>query len=246
MRTTSYNSAKEIKIGILLVVFTVSVFTAIRVKELQVNETTDANQTRSGQISIDNTSIPAMPTPGARLIDEPAPKLEPLIKATEYKAAKFVETEMAIEKERFLNSNNGAVEAEPWISIPEYKASDFVNAEMAIESERFLNSNNEAVEAESVLSTESWMNSEYNARTFVEADMRNEIEKFQNSNAVAEDVLLIEPLMAALEYKPAIFVEAEITHEIEKWMGTETYWVGNFTPDINAQTTQNESKLSFE
>jgi len=110
MKTTSYNATKELKIGILVIVFSVSVFTAVRVKELQLNEATEAVHTQSTLISDNNSNAPLVTTPGARLIDEPALKIEPLIEAVKYKAAKFVETEMAIEKESFLNSNNNTAE----------------------------------------------------------------------------------------------------------------------------------------
>ena len=146
MKTTSYNATKELKIGILVIVFAVSVFTAVRVKELQLNEATDAVHTQSTLISDNNANAPLVTTPGARLIDEPALKIEPLIEAVEYKASKFVSNDMAIEKERFLNTNNGTSEVDSWINSAVYKAADFVNAEMAIEKESFLNSNNNTAE----------------------------------------------------------------------------------------------------
>jgi hypothetical protein len=238
MKTTSYNAAKELKIGTLVIVFAVSVFTAVRVKELQLNEATEAVHTQSTLISDNNTNAPLVTTPGARLIDEPVLKIEPLIKAVEYKAAKFVETEMAIEKESFLNINNGTAEAESWMNVTEYKAADFVNAEMTFEQENYLNSNNETVEAEPLTNV-----TEYKAADFVNAEMTFEQKNYLNSN---NETVEAEPLTNVTEYKPAKFVEAEMTHEIQKWMGTETYWTDNFMPDINTQTTQNESKLSIK
>src|SRR5665647_739783 len=151
MKTTSYNPEKEIRIGILVAVFAISIFTAVRVKELQLNDATYSRETRSSQILTNNANTSLMPILDARLIDEPVPEVESLIKSIEYKASEFVKAEIAAEGQRFMNSNE--VEAEPafgvetWMTAIEYKAADFVNAEMAIETERFLNENNEAVAA---------------------------------------------------------------------------------------------------
>ena len=90
MKTTSYNATKEIRIGILVAIFTISIFTAVRVKELQLTEATNSNATRSSQILTNNVNIPPMPIFDARLIEEPAPGFESLIKNIEYNASEFV------------------------------------------------------------------------------------------------------------------------------------------------------------
>ena len=152
MKTTSYNAEKEIRVGILVAVFAISIFTAVRVKELQLNEATNSNETRSSHILTNNVNSPSMPILDARLIDEPATEVASLMKNIEYKASEYVKAEIAAESQRFLNRNNEAVETEaalaiePWMTGNEYKAADFVNAEMALEAERFLNNNYEAVE----------------------------------------------------------------------------------------------------
>ena len=189
MKTTSYNAAKEIRIGILLVVFTLAVFTAFKVKELQVNDANNGELTRADRIAVNHTNFPTSPVLEAKLIEEPSLEVNAMMNNIEYNAQIFIEAEMAIESERFLNSNTEAVEAELALQIEalmkstEYNADEFVEADMAIESERFLNSNNEAVEAELALQIETLMkNTEYNAKEFVEAEITLEIENWMNSS----------------------------------------------------------------
>ena len=86
MKTTSYNAEKEIRIAILVAVFAISIFTAVRVKELQLNETTDFSEARSSQI-LTNGNVQMF---DARLIEESVPVVETLMKKTQYKAADFV------------------------------------------------------------------------------------------------------------------------------------------------------------
>ncbi len=112
MKTTSYNAEKEIRIGLLVAVFALSIFTAVRVKELQLNDATYLNETRSSQIMTNKANTPLMPILNARLIDEPATEVASLMKNIEYKASEYVKAEIAAERQRFLNSNNEAVEAE--------------------------------------------------------------------------------------------------------------------------------------
>ena len=136
MKTTSYNAEKEIRIGILVAVFAISIFTAVRVKELQLNDASNAYQTRSSHVLINKENSPSMPTLNAKLIEEPAPAVGALLKTTEYKATAYVESEMALERERFLTSNNEAADAElalqikPWMSATEYKRLCFANRSM--------------------------------------------------------------------------------------------------------------------
>ena len=200
MKTTSYNAEKEIRIGILVVVFAISIFTAVRVKELQLNEATNSNETRSSHILTNSVNTPTMPILDARLIDEPATEVASLMKDIEYKASEYIKAEIAEESHRFLNSE--AIETsftvEPWMIANEYKAADFVNAEMAIETERFLNGNDVPVE------TEAWMTAnEYKAADFVNAEMAIETERFLNGN---EATVEIEAWMTAIEYKAIDFV----------------------------------------
>ena len=177
MKTTSYNAEKEIRVGILVAVFAISIFTAVRVKELQLNEATNSNETRSSQILTNYANTPLMPVLDARLIDEPVPAVESLMKNIEYKASEFVKAEIAKESQRFLNDNEAAVEVEAWMTAIEYKAADFVNAEMALEADRFLNNNNEVFEAE------AWMTAiEYKATDFANAEIASEAERFLNNN----------------------------------------------------------------
>ena len=248
MKTTSYNAEKEIRVGILVAVFALSIFTAVRVKELQLNDATYSNETRSSQILTKNANTPPMPILDARLIDEPV-EVASLMKSIEYKASEYVKAEIAAESQRFLNSNNEAIEAEqaltvePWMTVNEYKAADFVNAEMAIEAERFLNRNDEVVETEAALAIEPWMTAnEYKAADFVNAEMTSETERFLNNNNVAveaEPALAIEAWMTAIEYKATDFVNIEMAGETERFLN-------NNNEAIEAGTTESESTLANE
>jgi len=222
MKTTSYNAEKEIKIGILVAVFAISIFTAVRVKELQLNDTLNADQTRSSHLLINKENIPAMPTLNAKLIEEPAPAVRALLKTTEYKATAYVESEMALERERFLTSNNEAADAElalqikPWMSATEYKASDYANAEMSIENEGFFSSENEAIEAELALQVKTLMTAtEYKATDYANADMELESEGFLISENESELALQIKSWMTATEYKATDYANADMAHESE-------------------------------
>ena len=229
MKTTSYNAEKEIKIGILVAVFAISIFTAVRVKELQLNDTTNADQIRSSQILINKSNIPSLPTLDARLIEEPVPAAV-MLKTTEYKASEYVESEMALEREKFLTSNNEAAYAElalqikPWMSATEYKAINYANAEMAIENERFFNVENEAIEAELALQVQSLMTAtEYKATEYANADMALESEGFlisENEAIEAELALQVKTWMTATEYKATDYANADMALESERFLNS--------------------------
>ena len=244
MKTTSFNAEKEIRIGILVAVFALSIFTAVRVKELQLTEATNSNETRSGQIMTNSTNTSSMPLFDARLIDEPVPEVEAMIKNIEYKASEFVKAEMASETEKFMNVNHTATEAEPaleaapWMTASEYKAADFVNAELAIESEKFLNGNDAANEAEPLIEVAPWMTAtEYKAADFANAEMTAESERFLNGNVATAEA---EPWMTANLYKATDFVNAELAAETERFL--------NGTDDevATAETSEDASILAIE
>ena len=252
MKTTSYNAEKEIRIGILVAVFAISIFTAVRVKELQLNEATNAELTRSSQILMNKENIPSMPTLDARLIEEPV-QATVFLKANKYKASEYVKSEMALERERFLNSNSDVADAElalqikSWMSAAEYKATDYANADMALESERFLNGENESIEAELALQVKSWMTAtEYKATDFANADMAYESEKilgYENEAIEAELALQIKSWMTAAAYKATDFVNAEMALESEKFLN------GNAPTNnevASAETAENGSTLAIE
>ncbi|MCX6237203.1 MAG: hypothetical protein NTY07_06530 [Bacteroidia bacterium] len=227
MKTTSHNAAKEIRIGILLVVFTMATFTAFKVKEIQVNDLENGELMRSGRIEVNQTGFMSLPVLDAKLIEEPVLEVEAWMNSDSYWGAetnkKAVEAELALQ-------------IEPLMKNTEYNAKEFVEAEMALEIENRMNSyeetNNEALEAELALQIEPLMkNTEYNAKEFVDAEMALEIQNRMNSNAgtnneavEAELALQIEPLMKNTEYNAKEFVEADMAIEIQSWMNNSEYW----------------------
>jgi hypothetical protein len=236
MKTTFYNAEKEIRIAILVAVFAISIFTAVRANELQLNETTDSAEAISTQILTNGTNLISLPIYEARLIEESVPVIETLIKNTQYKAADFVKAEIALEGEKFLGSNSRSEEAEPLMPVYEYKAADFVNAEMDKASEIFFNSNSETTEAEPLMTK-----IDYKAADFVNAQMAQESERFQNSNTQTEEseaVLTVEPLTFNYKYKAADFIEPEMAMETQRWNENESVEMPDFTPNIEVQTAQ--------
>ena len=90
----------------------------------------------------------------------------------EYNAANFVEEEMMLENENWINSENEAnVELLPLIK---YNAGEYINAEMEIENENWMNSNADTTIEK--VNTEIKDYIEYNAKVYVEADISLEIQ----------------------------------------------------------------------
>ena len=253
MKTTSYNPAKDLRIAVVVAVFALSIFSAVKVKELQTNNVINTDETRSNQVLINESGISSLPVLNARLIEDPAPVVTSFISKAQYRAADFVKAEMALEKQRFLNRKNESVEAvtdlEPRMIVIKYNAATFVEAEMTLESERFLNGISETSEMETAL--ESWMTvNKYNATAFAEAEMNQESERFLNSNllvsnefAQTEDAFAIEPWMNLKVYDAKEFVDSEIAIETEIWKTKNTIQTGNPTAEEHEKTNDDQVVL---
>jgi len=138
MKTTSYNTEKEIRLAILFVLFTIAIFTTIKVKELQLNEISNEEITGSGQMMINQVNYLSLPVLDARLVEEPALEIESWMTSNTY----------------FIGANTEeAVEAEPALEIESWMMHEAVlnNQQPAIDLI-------ETIEDESLLAIESWMN----------------------------------------------------------------------------------------
>ena len=72
MKTLSYNTEKEIRVGIMIIVIITALLTTFKIRELQVNNANSFESVRPGSIETTNT-LPMMPLADAKLIEEPAP-----------------------------------------------------------------------------------------------------------------------------------------------------------------------------
>jgi len=165
MKTTSYNTEKEIRLAILFVLFTIAIFTTIKVKELQLNEISNEEITGSGQMMINQVNYLSLPVLDARLVEEPALEIESWMTSNTYfigaNTEEAVEAEPALEIESWMTSNTyfiganteEAVEAEPALEIESWMMHEAVlnNQQPAIDLI-------ETIEDESLLAIESWMN----------------------------------------------------------------------------------------
>ena len=173
---------------------------------------------------------------------------EEIEESLEYNPAKFVEAEMATEKESLMNSEVVTIIEESL----EYNPEKFVEPEIAIEQESFANDNtetiNEALLAESAHQIEALVKeSTYNAEEFVEAEMAIEQESLTNDNTEtineaveAESAHQIDVLMNESEYNAEKFVEAEIELEIENVMTNEEFI------ELAEASTANEAEQQIE
>ena len=73
MKTITYNTEKEIRVGIMIAIFTVAIFATIKVREFQMKDTYMVEETRADRIEYIHSTIPVLPYADAKLIEEPAP-----------------------------------------------------------------------------------------------------------------------------------------------------------------------------
>ena len=71
MKTLSYHTEKEIRIGITIVVFIMAVFATIKVRELQLSEKNYAEGMSADRIELSPNNFSTMPVADAQLIEEP-------------------------------------------------------------------------------------------------------------------------------------------------------------------------------
>jgi hypothetical protein len=145
MKTTSYNTASEIRTGIILLVFATAIFAAFKVKELQVNETNGIERSSINRIVATRNSFSSSPVLDAKLIEVSAPEVKALMNKVEYNAQDYAEAEIDLEAQNWLNTNEVARDIEPLPGIEsmmnslKYDAKGFVDSEMEAETQSWMN-----------------------------------------------------------------------------------------------------------
>jgi hypothetical protein len=149
MKTTSYNTASEIRTGIILLVFATAIFAAFKVKELQVNETNGVERTSTNKIEANVTSISSSPVLNAKLIEVPASEVKALMSNVEYDSQKYAEAEIDLETQNWLNNSDKTNETtlenvtlpkiEAMMNSLKYDAKGFADQEMEAETQSWMN-----------------------------------------------------------------------------------------------------------
>ena len=132
MKTTTYNAVKEIRVLIWIFVITLSVFTTLRIKELQINEVNEREQMKAEQIELNNVGFPSLRVLDAKLINEPVLEVEAWMNNNSYWGTETVTK---------VNEIEPIFEVEALIYNVEYKANEYVKAELLIETERWFRNN---------------------------------------------------------------------------------------------------------
>ncbi len=140
------------------------------------------------------------------------------LQVEEYHAADFVETELSIETENWMNTtetNFDAIEAELELQVEEYHAADFIETELSSETENWMNTSTE-MNFEAIEETLELQVEVYDAARFVEKELSIETENWMNKSAI-ENMEAIEAGLAnqVKGYDAAKYVEAEFTAEAE-------------------------------
>ena len=81
MKTISYHTEKEIRIGIMVALFILAIFTTIKVRELQLSDTTYTEAMSANRIELSVSNFSSMPVADAKLIEEPMKASEPMVSA---------------------------------------------------------------------------------------------------------------------------------------------------------------------
>jgi len=149
MKTTSYNTASEIRTGIILLVLATAIFAAFKVKELQVNETNGVEITNTSRIEAIGTSFSSSPVLDAKLIEVPASEVKALMSNVEYDAQKYAEAEIDLETQNWLNKSGMTNQAifedmtlsgiEAKMNSLKYDAKEFADQEMEAETQNWIN-----------------------------------------------------------------------------------------------------------
>ena len=108
MKTISYHTEKEIRIGLMIALFVMAVFATIKVRELQSGRTNYAESISDRRIELSLNNFPAIPVADARLVEEPMMASEPIAAvgapANEHELALELKT-MVIKGEYWSNEN---------------------------------------------------------------------------------------------------------------------------------------------
>lgn len=99
MKTTSYNAAKEISLAIWFAVLTITIFTTIKVRDLQLNEVKNGNQMSTLRTEKNKQSFPAFEVADAKLVEEPLAHYQTAINSSNDKSVK----ELALQMESWMN-----------------------------------------------------------------------------------------------------------------------------------------------
>ena len=71
MKTLSYNTEKEIRVGFMIIVIITAVFTTFKIKELQLNDANSVETIRARSLEMTYSNSTSLPLADAKLIDEP-------------------------------------------------------------------------------------------------------------------------------------------------------------------------------
>jgi hypothetical protein len=78
MKTLFYNTVNEIRVGMMVVVFTMAIFATIKVRELQLNDVNKIEMLRANAMALSSAVFPASSMTDAKLIEEPVAINNPL------------------------------------------------------------------------------------------------------------------------------------------------------------------------
>ena len=99
MKTISYHTEKEIRIGITVALFILAIFTTIKVRELQLSDTTYTEAMSANRIELSLSNFSTMPVADAKLIEEPMRASEPMVSA----GTPASEQELALQLKTMVN-----------------------------------------------------------------------------------------------------------------------------------------------
>ena len=99
MKTLSYNTEKEIRVGFMIIVIITAVFTTFKIKELQLNDANSVETIRAHRIEMTNRNSTSLPLADAKLIEEPV-----TVAQTPAGADVASENEVAVQLKTWMNN----------------------------------------------------------------------------------------------------------------------------------------------
>jgi hypothetical protein len=206
MKTTSYTAAKEIRIGIWLVVFTIAIFTTARIKELQLNDPNNGEFTISNPVMANNKTFPSLRILDAKLIEEPEVKIENQINSN------------SSEKNQEL-----AIQMKTWLNNSSYWNSDMEETEQDLAKEMISWMNNGSywtddsniIDQEVAQQMESWMT---NGSYWEKSENKQQTEELPD--VITEN----QTISIDSEHGGAEGTEKELAQKMGTWINNGTYW----------------------
>ncbi len=140
MKTLSYHTANEIRIGMMVALFTAAIFASVRIRELQVNDMNSSEKMRSDRIEVIHKSFPILPVADAKLIEEPTYEPGTSLTSTD-------EKELSIKMKTWINNNTYwndetaankeelALQMESWLQDGAYWSKDNPDEEQLLASQ---------------------------------------------------------------------------------------------------------------